>query len=435
MSFYTSKVKTHLVNAVYHNGTHVNPRTVFKFDKDKVFLLNARMVNLGCLSDGGDARYAYLSGVCSLIKNMTLSDGKGEIETLKFVNGVVMQSNYKNDNVDANDINNRSLLTNMGFAVRNDLSSNYYLLHDEDHTMSATQNINTTGRGWVSLSRLLGFFKQINLYQPQIPAFSTKFYKDLTLTIEWNMSNVLINHSVGSVLEPMLIIDELLYNDDFLNGYNGCKFDLMQHERVTLPSLSPIQNNQFIQATQKYTLDAYKGKFVKELRFQNIGLLPPSGKQLLVQYGYSQPLYLEQLRFRVNGSELLPYVNGIDNYNQKLGMAVDVLGDLNTCQGMQYPMSDLQQGINDLTGNANGLQNLVSLGAVVINQPVTNLDVVHSRTSVFKNGVTTQSEYPLNQQIYVYYLARVAKMILPMQQPNKNGQQWNLMEDMNPYTV
>lgn len=432
MSFYTPNIKTHLIDPRYHNGTSVNPRTVFELDSNKTFMLNARLINVGCLTSGVSAdpqNYPSYSGVMSLIKHIYVSDGKAQIDVFRHVNELAMQLNYKTSNSKANGMELRTLGNSLGFDSTETKTTRENFFFFEDDSTKATSNSNTTGRFYFSLSRLLGFFSQIPFASPQLPGFSTQFYKNFRIEIEWNMSNVFSNETVAQILEPMLVLDEVIgpIGEQFSNSYRGCKFDALEYDRVTLNAITPTQGSQEESVQQYYKLDAFKGKYVKHLTWQTLNT---SGVRGGVQESYSTPLYKEQLRLGINKNwGYLPWENGVANYNIKLGLANQTLGSLNLCQGMSYPLPQLQQDdLNEASSNAYQLQATGGLGAIVVDMPITELEAYHQRTGLYNHS--GNADFYLNRAVHVYYLARVAKEI----RPTGDGM-YDVFEDLNPYQM
>lgn len=434
MSFYGPNVKTHLIDPSYHNGTSVNPRSEFRVEANKAYMLNARLVNVGSVvasgGSGDPQQYPSYSGVLSLIKHIYVTDGKAQVDILRDVNKVGMQLNYKTSNSKANGMELRTLGNSLGFDSTQTKTTRENFFFFEDDSTKATDDINTTGKFYFSLSRLLGFFSQIPLADPQMPAFSTQFYKDFRIIIEWNTSNVFGGgDTVGQILEPLLVLDEVIgpMGEQFANSYKGCKFDALEYDRVTLDAIVPTQAVQEVNKQQYYKLDAFKGKYVKHLTWQAVNTTGVRGG---VQDSYSTPLYKEQLRLGVNKNwGYLPWENGVSNYNIKLGLANQTLGSLNLCQGMSYPLAQLQEAdINDTSSNAYQLQTTGGLGAVVIDQPIEELEAYHQRTGLYNHA--DNAGFYLNRAVHVHYLARVAKAILPT-----GDGRYDVFEDLNPYQM
>lgn len=432
MSTYGPNVKTHLIDPVYHNGTSVNPRTEFRLEANKAYMLNARLMNVGCLLAGGGTgtnSYPGYSGVFSLIKHIYVTDGKAQVDILRDVHQVAMQINYKTSNSKANGMELRTLGNSLGFDATETKTTRENFFFFEDDSTNATDTLNTTARFYFSLSRLLGFFSQIPMAKVLIPAFSTQFYKDFRIIIEWNLDNVFTGDTVGSILEPLLVIDEIIgpVGEQFASSYNGCKFDALEYERVTLNAITPTQGDQEVAVEQYYRLDAFKGKYVKSLTWQTLN---QSGIRAGVQESYSTPLFKEQLRIGINKNwGHLPWENGVSNYNIKLGLANQTLGTLNLCQGMSYPLPQLQEDeINDTSSNAYRLQATGGLGAITLDLPISELEAYHQRTGLYNHA--QNADFYLNRAVNIYYLGRVAKMI----RPTGSGR-YDVFEDLNPYEL
>ena len=113
MSFYTSGLKTSLIDSTYDRA---NFRTEFRFTEDKIYLSNMRVLNIGVTSNDDTGRaYNKLVGTYGVIKQISLLDGNEVISSMQDFNRYSAFKSYVKKNDANNSVNTYLQKNNMGF--------------------------------------------------------------------------------------------------------------------------------------------------------------------------------------------------------------------------------------------------------------------------------------------------------------------------------
>lgn len=115
MSFYTSKVKTNLVDP---QNDQANKRTEFRLDKGypTLYLPNLRIANLGATS-GDHAQYNNLTGTYGIIKKISLLDGNQVLDEVNNFGLLQGFRNYNKTNETNKDVSKNLNKNNLGFTL------------------------------------------------------------------------------------------------------------------------------------------------------------------------------------------------------------------------------------------------------------------------------------------------------------------------------
>jgi hypothetical protein len=115
MSFYTSSIHSQQIDPRLDQS---NQRAEFRFDEDTVYLSNMRLLNVGITATQGD--YNKGAGVLSVIKNIQLLDGAGQVlDQLRKVDRYGAFINYNKANDSNKSINTFLKQHNLGYEVGN----------------------------------------------------------------------------------------------------------------------------------------------------------------------------------------------------------------------------------------------------------------------------------------------------------------------------
>lgn len=327
MTFYTSGLKTHLVDAIHHS----NLQTEFRFKPDTVYLTNARLANVG--ATGTAAKYNPLVGNAAIIQSIHLYDGNQMLDQiLEFPQwaGFSSFNNRNQKNVDSQKVLS---CTGLGYNYSNlDIpaadGSTFGATHakiEQHFTPKQADTVaSTTAKGWLSLKSILPFLDN-SLYLP------TSIYKNLRLVIQYNSKrNVIVGHAAAP-LEPFLIVDEIVDDqkqNQITKSYKGVQFQAVEHDRVYLNQITPTNTS-----TDTFTIGGFDNKRVGRLLVVNTAT---DGAQITADTATvgcgSQSVYRQKIQLRVNGQNRF-WSSGIGRPMERLAKLTDTWGTMNAFPG------------------------------------------------------------------------------------------------------
>ena len=205
MSFYTSGLKTSLIDSTYDRA---NFRTEFRFTEDKIYLSNMRVLNIGVTSNDATGRaYNKLVGTYGVIKQISLLDGNEVLSSMQDFNRYSAFKSYVKKNDANNSVNTYLQKNNMGFIFEDiDSAAGRTKLEHLEDAEKITNDPVTTAKGWLSLRDCIPFLSA-SQYVP------TNVFKNLRLVIEYDTKKSSFTEASlpnYATVEPVLVADEMV---------------------------------------------------------------------------------------------------------------------------------------------------------------------------------------------------------------------------------
>lgn len=327
MTFYTSGLKTHLMDAIHHSEL----QTEFRFKPDTVYLSNARLANVGATCTSA-ANYNPLVGNAAIIQSIHLYDGNQMLDQiLEFPQwaGFSSFNNRNQKNVDSQKVLS---CTGLGYNYSNldkpaTGGAAFEATHAKIEQHFTPKQANTaanTAKGWLSLKSILPFLDN-SLYLP------TSIYKNLRLVIQYNSKQNVVVGEAAAPLEPFLIVDEIVDDqkqNQITKSYKGVQFQAVEHDRVYLPSITPDTV-----ATNTFTIGGFDNKRVGRLIVVNSATdsTQITADTATVGCG-SQSVYQQKIQLRINGQNRF-WSSGIGRPMERLAKLTDTWGTMNAFPG------------------------------------------------------------------------------------------------------
>ena len=401
MSFYTSGIHSRQLNATSNSD---NFRTEFKFpvSEQEIYLTDIRLCNIGIVAAGTHAINS-LTGLSSLIKNITLYDGNvvlDQILNLDLYSG--FKSGYNSTNNDSIDKNHFLSKNNLGLVTLgggNDITTQMILLNGVNQTTATSA---TTPKNWMSLKDTLAFLDE-SMYLP------TSIFKGLRLVVEYSTSltDILPNTQPGAslTLTPFLVVNQLVNPQAekiAMKSYNGVVYRPMEHSVVTVPKITPTAGDPNPKQDITFTINSYNNKTVNRL----IMIKQPQRASPSTSYGRlcSEAQYRERTQVSVNGANLLPQ-NGLTTENSAKAMLYDLWGDCVDIAGSAW--------IADPRAVQNAAQILGKLDyrSVMIENFVDQFQLSFGRDGQYNGSAADQTALQPNQALRLNLFAEVNKLL------------------------
>lgn len=401
MSFYTNAIHTIQINPT-SNST--NFRTEFRLNApNTVYLTNIRICNVGVTTNTGTHPINSLAGLGSIIRNLTLYDGNVVLDQILNYNIWSAFNSYNKTNDDNISLYTDLTKNNLAFLSKNLMNATEIVkITNRDHT--ATDDIDTTPKAWISLKDVLAFLDQ----SQNLP---TAIYKDLRLVIEYetDITKIFPNSSGGkNTIEPFLVVDELTNPEvveSIVKNYNGVIFQPVEHTRVVVPALNPVTADKNIKQNITYTLNSFNNKTLNRLLVCKTGSTNVSN-----QYGKlgSEHQFNESVQVNVNGANLLTG-NGLTTDQERSAMLYDLWGDaVALC-----PSGGVGDNSN-MIENAEAVAGRTDYTSVLVQNFVSDFQYSFGRTSQYKDGVADnlQKNERYNQQLQLNMFGEVNKSVV-----------------------
>jgi hypothetical protein len=241
----------------------------------------------------------------------------------------------------------------------------------------------------------VGFLSLKNVFPllEQLEFLDTEMFENLRVVIEYSMEGALSSNlptpAVGTVetTVPILVVDQIM-NPELIAktraSFKSVVWNAYEVETVSLDALTATGDAVALQS-KKFRLNGFSNKTLVSLLVQKkpTTVLSPSYRD----HG-SVALIDEQWQVVVNGSNLLPD-SGVTTPNYRLALLNDSFDALNTFPGstglsMYKPADYINRSvILNAQGALVGFDKISSLDyfGVLINQKVTSLDIICSRTT------------------------------------------------------
>lgn len=339
--FHTSGIQTVLLDTVYDK---TNFRSEFRFDADKVYLSNMRVLNLGVIktSDDTDASYNQLIGAYGVIRQISLMDGGETLSNMVDFNRYMGFKSFTKKNDENNSIKKFLQKNNMGY-IFSDVAENE-TIEQLINTLDIRLTEKNTGKGWLSLRECIPFLSA-SQYVP------TNIFKNLKLVIEYEATSSLFTDSATlsfQTLEPLLVC-ELMVNskvsNEMMMEYKGLSWIDLETDRMVLPSI-PLNEFQLVPQTDpptdrkanvnnplqqtSFLVNGFNNKRVNRVVMCNVPSVQTTFKtneNFFTKFSNigSMNMYNQSVQVQLNGSNLFP--EPMNTPNKRLASVVDNYGD------------------------------------------------------------------------------------------------------------
>ena len=395
MTFYSdSNVSTKYLDPSIYTE---NARCTFQLDQsESAYLPNLRLLFLGAVSSGADD-YNGLVGALSLIRNISLLDGKTVLCSLneaQFYQGFVNQNKSNERNQSVGSFQDCSTLGQTVNGATN-------LIERMAIKLGANTAINTTNSATLDLRHILPMLNSVS----HLP---TAVFENLNLQIEFDATtgNQVLNdvRTTFNTLRPVLacdVIDNPVVVDKLNAQLTSASWLEVEHDFFVIrqmPDNGGVNDQEVVQPTN-VQLNGFNNKYLERLvMVKEIGNPALEVTANLIQgFGKfsSQACFRQKVQLRVNGSNLFPR-NGIVGNNERLAHVVDTFGDCSNYIGSN------QYGTDPATVLFNGralLGQLDYIGAYV-GQQISNLQINYERTGLQDATLKRPTTDVLNVHVY-----------------------------------
>jgi hypothetical protein len=405
--FHTAGIKTSLIDAVYDKA---NFRSEFRFDVDKVYLSNARLLNVGVVKVGGaGSSYNKLVGSYGVIKQISLMDGNETLSNMVDFNRYTAFKSFVKKNDENNSIKKFLQKNDMG-VVFNDTASNTRIEGLEDTTAIQTTEL-ATGKGWLSLRECIPFLSA-SQYVP------TNVFRNLRLVVEYDtqVSSFASNATLSySTLEPLLVCDMMVNSKvatQMMMEYKGLSWVDVETDRMVLPE---IPNTQFVDDTNpkqqtSFLVNGFNGKSCNRMIMCNVptSVLTYQDGDFYTSYSNMSSMnqYQQSVQVQLNGSNL--FTEPINTPNKRLASLVDNYGDatMPLGYGTYDGLTDLVEKPLEVLGNTD--YTCFSLGGARVQELV----IEYSRVGVYDAGLVLQGQGRFNQRLTLQLFGEVQKRLV-----------------------
>lgn len=386
MSFYTSSLKTHLLDPIYNNSKF---QTEFRLNQDTVYLSNMRICNLGLVSSG-NSNLNVLCGNYGIVKSIQLYDGNQLLDQLLEANTWLSFTQYNKNNEQNCNMDTFTAKNSLGFELNNGKSINCY------NTKGSTNNNSTTSTSWLSLQQVFPFLKA-SAYVP------TNLFKNLRIVInyETDTSKVLqsTTATMDSTLQPLLIVDELVNDSSkasVMKSYSPPQWNSIEHDRLVLDEITADGTQ-----SKSFTINGFDNKTINRLLIVNSPTNNTDDPSTLYGTNGSKVNYNQKIQIRINGANVFAR-DGIKNINHRLALLTDAWGTCNSITNLPGVVSN----------DANALVEKTRLGntdyfGCRVNQFIQEFQIDYSRD---KTGNMAKDKRYF-QQLFLNIFAEVPKAI------------------------
>jgi len=372
MSFYSSSIKCSQIDPRLDQS---NQRAEFRFSSDTVYLSNMRLLNVGITATQGD--YNKGAGVLSVIKNIQLLDGAGQVlDQLRNVNRYGAFLNYNSPNDSNKSINHFLLQHGMGYEVGNIDDTTVpesIVVRTPFANPKFDTTLATTNRGWIDLKKLLPMLNSV-LYLP------TQVFKNLTLRIEFNSAVGTAQNTTA----PLLVVDSMAEGENamrMVKAFKGADYVSVEHDQVFIDALSPVAATPNPTQSVRKMMKGFDNKFLNRVVLIKEPSADSLGRSTNLGNLGSQLYLREKENLRVNGRSLL-VGDGLDTPAKALAKVSDVYG---TCNAYLNKLSTNQTILGTAELDILGEQDN---RAFLVSEYVEDLEVSFSRTGDRDTGET-----------------------------------------------
>lgn len=404
MSFYTSQVKTHVIDPQFNSSLY---RSEFRLGvPNTLWTSNLRIHNIGVLVNTqtmmGEARYNHLVGAHGIVKQIGLYDGKRMLSQITNFADWTGFLSYKHTNQQNTDMLKVSAKTGLGYIYHRDVPQatvKQPILIKESCNDLGVFIGNSPEASPAGMLMLASVFPLL----AELPYLHTGLFPDLRVVIQYypgSNTNILQpnsgNNTITATTLPLMCADEII-NADFAAKQLAAFKDVVFHE-TEMDSVVVPQDTEHV----RLRLQAFTNKSLVALTVQKKPLA--QGSTLYKTYG-SQFCFGEKIQLVCNGSNLLAD-DGCVRPSQKLQMLTECWGVANTIpcgnNGATY-------GVSKLIELAEQRVSKLDYFATLVNKRITSLDIDYSRQQTTV-GETNTIQY--NQKLMLQCFGTVRKAIV-----------------------
>ena len=409
MTFYSdSNVSTKYLDPTIYTE---NARCTFQLDQsESAYLPNLRLLFLGVVGSA-PGEYNGLVGALSLIRNISLLDGKTVLCSLneaQFYQGFVNQnkSNERNQSVGS-----FQDCTKLGHTVNGATN----VIQRINTNLGTNTAINTTNSATLDLRHILPMLNSVS----HLP---TAVFENLNIQIEFDATqgNQVVSDATQTfnTLRPVLacdVIDNPVVVDKLNAQLTSASWLEVEHDFFVIPQSvnNGGVNDQLLLQPVNVQLNGFNNKYLERLVLVKEIANPALEVNANITQGFgkfsSQCCFRQKVQLRVNGSNLFPR-NGIVGNNERLAHVVDTFGDCSAYIGSN------QYGTDPATVLFNGRQFLGQLDYIgaYVGQQISNLQINYERTGL--QDATTKRPTTDALNVHVYGETRKAIKIGPQGQ-------------------
>jgi hypothetical protein len=393
-------------NLVPHNLRIVEPvvdvansRAEYRFQPDRCYLADARLINVGVNEAGGGTQYNSVLGAESVIKSMRLMDGATELDAINdFPQWRAVQKLGVSDD-GAISVGRYLSQNGLGYIAAGDPDTIANTYGNGPDIQTAQPSAGAGTKAWVSLKSVFPFLRACTI-------LPTSIFRQLRVEIEYHSSAEMANFVVDATQVALTTARALLLVDEVADpafaaaalksfaasppAWRGVVNDSWLLDATTATADTAADRVQSQEQTQR--LRAFDSQYLHNLVVKVTPLATPtSGANVNKPMGSlgSQAQYAPSWQLSVNGQNVLPR-EGIQGYNRALAATTDCLGTLNVAQiqtfsGFVFNQNGASAAVANTAGQA-------ALWAQTIEQPIENLQMTIRRSGVFNNAQTYQQQ-------------------------------------------
>lgn len=394
MSIYNASIKTLEIDPVFYLA---NNRAEFRLPTDSLYLTSLRLLNIGVTTtaDTSVARYNFLTGSCSTIKNIYLYDGAVVLDQVLDFQNIESFKLYNKENEDNCDMGKVLLSNGLGFVYSltagsaNAKVTEFYPLAPNQPTISDA----TTPKSYLNLRQVFPILQQLSFIH-------TGFFKNLRIVVEYGMNIALASGATGTAKAttiPLLCADQVLNESvaqKWLSEFKEVSWNAMEVEKVLLNAGENGKKQE-----QYFKLNGFEQKTLGRLLMKKTGMSATSAK-----YGTngSEAVVDERVQVRINGSNLLPE-GGCDRPNYRLGLLADSFGN---CNAIPCSNDTGCFAVSSVVDDAPNRVGRLDYFGIVINKKVSDMQIEYSR--LCRAGGSIQYDQPL----LLHFIGEVAKALV-----------------------
>lgn len=417
MAFYTSGLKTHIIDPVHDSK---NFQTEFRFKQNTAFLTNLRLVNVGITSSvaGVQQPYNMLTGAAACIQSIHLYDGNQLLDQILEFPLWAAWSIYNQSNQINEDMNQKLNKSNLGWvfsaAGQTTPSINAAYGAANENVTDVEKGDQQTPKAWLSLKGILPMLDN-SVYLP------TGVYKNLRLVIQYNKNIEQISSNNPDATdefvtcEPTLVADEITdpkRQSSINSQYNGVRFLALEHDRLYVESIDATasgNDNVLVPKSYNFTPGGFDNKTINRLLIINSMSQTNDAYSLYSTLGSVSQL-AQKIQVRINGANLFPK-NGVTRPNERLAYLTDAWG---TCNSNVFT-NIINFTNTDQTGAATNTDNNY-LGALdyfgcVINDKVLEMQIDYERSRDNAAPKAPANAERSTQLLYLNLFAEAQKQI------------------------
>jgi len=386
------------------SNDQANRRTIFRLPEG-IYPSNLKLLNVGCTTSDATAReYNNLTGILSIVRQIQLMDGATVLDSIDRANIWNSFKSYNKGNDNNRDLQKNLRKNNLGFGLEPEtLKITTYYTPEK-----ATNDSTTSAQGWVDLSDMFSFLKQIKYIDSvMFPNFQVVIEYETDKSVWLAGSGI----SGGSTLEPLIVAEEI--NDPEFSGsiwsdFKGMNYVSYEVDTVRLDAVLPTSSLVQKQQNETFRFNGFNGKILNRCLLSKNALTAADSRASATykQLG-SEAQSNQVIQLRVNGSQIFPRSGIVDN-NERLAVLHDVWGTLNTIPSAgSLPFVN---SVNYVVDNTNKLGHLDYYGAN-IGYKIEDLQLDYQRSGAYDSTLATQDIGKYNQSLDMHLFGEVMKRL------------------------